>query len=401
MPSPEIPKNDAGRIENLKSYEILDTLPETEYDEITYLASLICDTPISLISLIDDTRQWFKSHHGLDVSETPREHAFCAHAINNQDQLLIIPDSRLDERFQGNPLVTDNPFVIFYAGIPLVTPQGYSLGTLCVLDNVPRNLDDVQIKALNALANQLIKLLELRKSEKKLKELNATKDRLFSIIGHDLRGPIGSFKSLIDFLISEDDLADSKTLMQMMQAMQKSAGSTFDLLENLLTWAKSQQNEITFNPTIISLNELVATTTSLFSEAIKKKEITLIQNIPENTTLFADLNMIMCVFRNLISNAIKFTAVGTKIHITVLQNKNELTVTIKDEGKGIKPENLTKLFNEAEHLTTFGTAGEKGSGLGLLLCKDFIEKHKGKIWAESEEKKGSIFTFSIPIIKQL
>ena len=406
MIKPQILENESERLENLKSYAILDTLPEKEYDEITYLASQICGMPISLISLIDETRQWFKSHHGTQATETPRELAFCAHAINDQDKILVVPDSRIDERFYDNPLVTDNPFVIFYAGVPLVTPKGYALGTLCVIDNKPRKLDESQILSLKALANQLVKLLELRisvielnQSVLKLKELNAVKDKLFSIIGHDLRGPIGGFKSLIELLISDYDLSDTKSLIEILQMIQKSANSTYDLLENLLAWARSQRNEIVYAPEEIKLQETVSSTIGLFTELTQNKEISIINHIPENTVVFADKNMLMTVLRNLISNAIKFTPNGKQIQIASDQNDSEQIVTIKDEGTGISPENQLKLFKNTEHLTTYGTNGEKGSGLGLLLCKDFIEKHNGKIWVESELGKGSTFKFTLPIKK--
>jgi signal transduction histidine kinase len=406
MIKPDIPKNENERLENLKSYQILDTLPENEYDEITYLASQICGTPISLISLIDETRQWFKSHHGLQATETPKEYAFCAHAINDPGNILIVPDSRIDERFHDNPLVTGDPYVIFYVGIPLVTPMGYPLGTLCVIDNKPKKLDESQINALKALANQLIKLLELRislielrKSEEKLRELNATKDRLFSIIGHDLRGPISSFKSIIDLLVSDCDLFDSESLMDILHEIQKSAGSTYDLLENLLAWARSQQNEIVFSPEEIVLDEIVLKTIDLLSNLSKNKGIVINNNITGNTIVYADKNMLMTVLRNLISNAIKFTPKGKQIHVSASKNKKEHLITVKDEGTGIKPENLKKLFKNTEHLTTYGTNGEKGCGLGLLLCKDFIGKHNGNIWVESELDKGSSFIFTLPILQ--
>ena len=404
MIKPQILENEKERLENLRSYAILDTLPEKEYDEITYLASQICGMPISLISLIDETRQWFKSHHGTEATETPRELAFCAHAINDQDKILIVPDSRMDERFHDNPLVTDIPFVIFYAGVPLVTPKGYSLGTLCVIDSVPRKLDESQILSLKALANQLVKLLELRisvielnKSVQELKELNAVKDKLFSIIGHDLRGPIGGFKSLIELLISDYDLSDTKSLIEILQMIQKTANSTYDLLENLLTWARSQRNEIVYAPEELKLQKIVSSTIDLFTELTQNKGISIINDVQENTIVYADKNMLMTVLRNLISNAIKFTSTGKQILITADKNDTEQMITIKDEGTGISPENLLKLFRNTEHLTTFGTNGEKGSGLGLLLCKDFIEKHNGKIWAESELDKGSAFKFTLPI----
>jgi signal transduction histidine kinase len=406
MIAPTIPENEIERLRNLKSYAILDTLPEKEYDEITFLASQICGTPISLISLIDENRQWFKSHLGLEATETPKEYAFCAHAINDQESILIVPDSRVDERFHDNPLVTDNPHVIFYAGIPLVTPKGYALGTLCVIDNVPRKLSETQIQSLKALSNQLVRLLDLRislieidKSRQELKELNATKDRLFSIIGHDLRGPIGGFKSLIELLISDYDLSDTSSLVEVLQAIQKTANSSYDLLENLLAWAKSQQNEIVYSPEEIELKPLVASIIDLHFELSKSKSISIVNNVTENTFIYADKNIIMTVLRNLISNAIKFSSEGQQVRISVDRNDNEQIISIEDNGVGIKPDDLAKLFKNSEHFTTYGTNGEKGSGLGLLLCKDFVENNCGRIWAESEQGKGSCFKFSVPIKK--
>lgn len=165
MKKPLIPPNELARIEELNSYGILDTMPEQDYDNLTWLAAQICGTPISLISLIDPTRQWFKSHHGLDATETPRDLAFCAHAINKPGEILIVPDSREDERFSDNPLVTGDPHVIFYAGMPLISSNGYPLGTLCVIDNVPNSLSVDQIESLKALSQQVVRLMELARSE--------------------------------------------------------------------------------------------------------------------------------------------------------------------------------------------------------------------------------------------
>jgi anti-sigma regulatory factor (Ser/Thr protein kinase) len=175
-PSGEIPRDETARLESLDRYRILDTEPERSFDDLTLLASHICGTPIALISLIDAQRQWFKSKVGLTLTETSRSIAICAHAIQQQD-VFIVPNALDDERFRNNPLVTGDAHLRFYAGAPLVMPDGHALGTLCVMDQVARTLTRDQIAALEALRRQAVAQLELRKNLSDLKRALAERDR--------------------------------------------------------------------------------------------------------------------------------------------------------------------------------------------------------------------------------
>ncbi len=168
MIKPRIPENEDRRLSELRELEILDTEPEQAYDDLTRIASGICGMPISLVSLIDNDRQWFKSKQGLNASETSRDSAFCAHAINEPSQLFVVPDARDDPRFHDNPLVTGEPHIRFYAGAPLLTPTGAAIGTLCVIDSKPRSLEPFQAEALLALSRQIAALMELRRTTKRL-----------------------------------------------------------------------------------------------------------------------------------------------------------------------------------------------------------------------------------------
>ncbi|WP_116790538.1 GAF domain-containing protein [Flavobacterium psychrotrophum] len=174
------PENERKRIKELRSYNILDTLNEKDYDDLTTLAAIICDAPMALISMVDQDRQWFKSSYGLDAEETHRQYSFCSHAILTPEEPFIVEDSREDDRFKNNPFVTDEPKIVFYAGIPLVSGNGYGLGSFCVVDTKPRVLTDKQLEALKILARQVMNLLEHRKATAELhlqKELLEVKSK--------------------------------------------------------------------------------------------------------------------------------------------------------------------------------------------------------------------------------
>jgi GAF domain-containing protein len=212
MTAPAIPRREPERLAALARYEILDTTPEDAFDELARLASVICGTPIALVSLVDASRQWFKARVGLDATETPRSISFCGHAIHEND-LFIVPDALDDPRFAMNPLVTGEPNIRFYAGAQLTTPDGENLGTLCVIDCRPRRLDVEQRTALRTLARQVIVQLELRRiiceQQHVEQTLSAERDALerlknnfVSMVSHELRTPITSIRGSLGLLAS-------------------------------------------------------------------------------------------------------------------------------------------------------------------------------------------------------
>ena len=172
-----MPQNESKRLKVLWQYDVLDTVPEEVFDDLTELAARICEAPIALISLVDENRQWFKSKVGLTVSETSRDRSFCSYAITQND-LFIVPDATQDQRFANNPLVTSEPKIRFYAGAPLITPDGHALGTLCVIDKVPRHLRPEQQQALRILARHVVSQLELRRRSRELGDVRRESARL-------------------------------------------------------------------------------------------------------------------------------------------------------------------------------------------------------------------------------
>ncbi|MGB7393095.1 MAG: GAF domain-containing protein, partial [Pricia sp.] len=245
-------KQERERLESLETYSVMDSLPEADYDNLTRLAAHICGTPISLITLLDDKRQWFKSNHGLKVRETPKEHAFCAHAVNEKEGLFVIEDARKDERFHDNPLVTSDPNVIFYAGVPLMTREGLPLGTLCVIDHEPKILDKAQVDALNVLSEQIMRLLELRKSKlelvrvnQELESRNAELESFVDNVAHDLKSPLGNIWTFTDVLQKgHSEMLDEKgrKILGMIKMSSEKLGRLIDgLLEHAISIGRDME----------------------------------------------------------------------------------------------------------------------------------------------------------------
>lgn len=272
--------------------------------------------------------------------------------------------------------------------------KGFQCGAV---DYIAKPFSSTEVKArVQNHLNLKHALDDLKIANDRLNELNATKDKFFSIIAHDLRTPFTSIVALSEMLVLFIKEKNYEGIEEYAALIEQSSNHAMDLLSNLLAWARSQTGRIEFKPEKLNLCGLLNETAQMFDQIAMPKNITIVRDYTENIEVFADKQMIGTVLRNLISNAIKFTRPGGEISLLAKPEPDQMMVTVSDTGIGISEERLKKLFRIEYNESTYGTANEKGTGLGLILCKEFIEKHDGRIWAESEAGKGSEFCFSLP-----
>jgi signal transduction histidine kinase len=396
---PEKPQNELERLKALKSYEVLDTLSEKEYDHLTAIASEICGCRMSLISLIDDDRQWFKSRVGLNVSETPREFAFCAHAIHEPGRALVVPDARLDERFYDNPLVTGDPHLAFYAGVPLVNEDGLPLGTLCVLDSEPKSLTESQLSALNALAGQVMALLELRKSKRaledmlsRLEEKNKELEQFAFIAAHDLKSPLNGISSLTDILLDSHQESLHQDGVRMLRAIKGSSHQLSSLIAGLLDYYRLDTT-ITNAKSPVGSDDVVAQIRNLFGGESEVELRFDIQPVRINTYGPVLLQILL----NLVSNAIKYSdKAKTVVTISIVEDAEVYRVSVADNGSGIEGRFHEKLFELFETASSADRYGKRGNGIGLATVKKLLTRTGGDIRFYSEMTKGTTFEFTLP-----
>ena len=393
MIAPPLPANEAGRLAALDSYAILDTAPEQAYDDFTQLAARICGVPIALISLVDQDRQWFKSRIGLDPPSTPREQAFCAHAIVD-NQLLVVPDAADDPRFEGNPLVTGNPNIRFYAGAPLVTEGGHGLGTLCVIDRVPRQLTPDQLASLQALSRQLMAQLELRRALEKLTEAERVKQLFVAHVSHELRTPLTSIRGALALVRdAEPDLdADSRELLS---AAHRSANRLLALVNDLLDLERVGSGERTVDKRDCDLAEAMASAAETVRPIAADAGVA-IALAPGQLRLHADPERLTQVIVNLLANAVRFSPRGGTVTVGMARNGDRVRVTIDDQGPGVPAafrESIFQPFKQVE-----GSAAHKkgGTGLGLAISQAIVGEHGGVLNVTDAPGGGARFWFELP-----
>ncbi len=397
MITPSIPKNEKERQARVEKYQLLDTLPEENYDNITSLVSYICNTPISLITLLDKDRNFLKSHYGVPFSESPREISFCGHAINSNDAITIIEDSRKDERFFDNPLVTEYQ-AIFYAGAPLVDSSGYKLGMLCVYDNKPRKLSEQQQNALISMSKQVINLFEqryqnfkLQKFQDKLKRRNEDLQRFASVVSHDLKSPLANIISLTELLAYDNKDTLNEESLQYLEYLKSSSYSLRNYIDGILKFYKSdnliarKKETIDFDVLMSELKKITDTERNvIFNCQSSVREITV------------NRAALMQILINLVTNAIKYnTKSNIIVEVVVRDTKGFYEFSVKDNADGIPKEHLDKIFELFSVVGVADRDGNVGTGIGLATVKKIINNLGGKISVSSKEGEGSLFNFTI------
>jgi signal transduction histidine kinase len=237
----------------------------------------------------------------------------------------------------------------------------------------------------------------LRKSEKNLMELNATKDKFFSIISHDLKNPFASLLSISELMVDNFDETDREDHKAGFRKMNQSVKHLLDLLENLLTWSRSQRGRIKYDPVRFNLSNVIQENINLHKLLAERKGIMLLSPDQDDIYAYGDRDMVNSVIRNLMTNAVKFTDRNKKVEVKLLSKDNAVEISVVDEGIGIAEENMSRLFRIDEKFKSTGTAGEKGTGLGLIICREFVEKNGGEISVKSKPGKGTTFSFTLPM----
>lgn len=389
--------NETERLNALEDYQIMDTDPEDDFDELTTLASKICGTPIALITLLDENRQWFKSKVGLTTTQTPREHAFCAHTIMEEDGIMEVHDARVDERFFANPLVTSSPDIVFYAGISLKNPQGLPMGSLCVIDQIPRKLSGEQLEALSIIAKQVIAQMELRSKIRKLSEANRQlaesnrfMQRFATNAAHDLKNPLSSISISSQLMVRELSASADLKLFKLASANFSSAKKLVRMIDDMLDYSLRPEALINSRKKI-DLLELLNKTISMISIPDN-----VIINLPRENFFFLTSEIaLQQIFINLLTNAIRYNDKSQcLINISFTLVADALSFTIEDNGPGIAQDQLKRIFERDVILTQQDRFSQKGTGIGLHTVSVLIEKLNGEISVYSELGKGTGFIFT-------
>ena len=394
------PADEISRLKKLVAYEVLDTPSEQLFDDITQIASYLCQTKISLVSLIDKDRQWFKSRVGLDATETPRSVAFCSHAIHN-DELFYVPDATKDERFHDNPLVVGAPHVVFYAGAPIITPEGHRVGTLCVIDDHPKELNHEQKELLIRLSRQVASNLEMRihiaAQEKYSARLNKVNDELRQFAyrtSHDLKAPITSSKRLLDYMQKDIKSGKLQSALSGNQKIKQLMVKMETLVSDIVALVRADVEE--HDAETINLQDLLDRVKQRLELAATENNCKVLVTSDCPDSFYSEKARIEQIIDNLVSNGIKYkdeTKSEHFVRIALTLKGSMLTIDVEDNGLGIPQSFQADMYKPFKR---FHSGLKNSSGLGLTIVKKHVNYLKGSIECESSQQ-GTRFTITLPV----
>ncbi len=393
-----VPHDERERLAALHDADVLDTEPEQDFDDIAALASEICETPMGLVSLIDSDRQWFKAKIGVRYEQAHRDSTLCAHVVAGRE-LLEVHDTTDDGRF-ADPLVTGDGQFRFYAGAPVILDGTHAVGTVCVMDNVPRALTAAQRRALRSLARHAAVQLELRRYARRAgeiadrqRQLDRMKDSFLATVSHELRTPLSSIRGYLEILL-DDDL-DAETSRRFLSVMQRNSDRLLRLIDDLLLVARLSDDRMRLDLAELDLAELAHQVTSACRPLADHREVKLTDRTASPVRARGDAKRLAQALNHLIVNAVKFTEPGGEIVISTT-DADEPELVIVDTGLGISPSDLPHLFDRFFRSSAAETLATQGPGLGLAIVRSIIDAHHGSIHVTSEPGIGTTVRLTLP-----
>ena len=392
-----VPENDSLRIKKLYEYQILDTHPEDTFDKIALLASKVFKTPYAFVTFVDEDRVFIKANISpFEGNVIPREKSLCGMAITD-DECTIVHDAMENEHMKDSLLVKKKGGVRFYVGAPLRSPEGYLLGTVCVADKKPRygHISKRKQEMLKNLADLVVNKLEMRL---RYKNLLKAQHELMNITLHEIKNPLASIK-LANDVIKKDPSRSESMYIRVKDSIARIQTKLHDLLKN--SEDEEVQQKLCMEET--NLKDIFESLLDTFQLQANKKKQTVTLSYDSNIPpVFIDRKKITDVFHNLLSNALKYSYPDSDINIFVSRNCTSVDVEFRDEGQGLDEDDVNKLFTRFAKLSSKPTGKETSNGLGLSICKSFVEMHNGKIYASSPGKdRGTSFFVSLPLIYEV
>ena len=391
------------RLEALHRYSILDTGREQDFDDLVKIAAQVCGAPIAVLNFVDRDRQWGKALVGLDDSEAPREDSFCARTIEHDGDVMVVADAREDPRFAANPMVLGDENVRFYAGAPLISREGAALGAMCVVDRVPRELDDTQLSALLALARQAMNQLELRlmlereqEQVRRLEELDQLKDRFVAVVSHELRTPLTSVKGYLDAVLEEPESLTPDHL-RFLGIASRNADRLQGLVEDLLDLMRAEEGRFQVRTEPGDLARLVREAAASIAPLAERSGVSLRTELPDELTVQVDAMRIGQVLDNLFSNAVKYTPGGGEVDVQLMEDGGSALLRVADTGIGVPERDRERLFESFFRASSAVEHGIPGTGLGLAVARRIVRAHGGSLALGEARPCGSEFVLTLPL----
>lgn len=387
-----IAETESQRLEKLREYEVVDTHSEDTFDSIAIMASQVFGTSSAFISFVEEEKVFFKSNiSDLPYNEVKREDSLCSIAISLQNDITVFNDTHDYPELMHNSFVKAENGIRFYAGALLKSPEGYNMGTICVVDSKPREATPEQLSMLKTLSKLVIDKLENRLRYRKIIQ---SQINLMNITLHEIKNPLASINLANDIIIHKPEKLKDMTVM-----IKSSVQRIQAKLNELLKQSEKEDKDLVLAIERVEMHELFLKLVTNFELLANRKKQKIVLDYPEDLSpIYADKAKVSDILHNLVSNAIKYSYNQTTILISARETNGFVKIEVRDEGQGLNHEDMNKLFKKFAKLSSKPTGKETSNGLGLSITKSFVELHKGTIQALSDGKdKGTTFVVSLPI----